>query len=139
MRRWHFYTMGTIACLWGALLAAQYVVISYQIGWIDAYPVEQQRWWQVIPDWVHGAMGIWASLTLVGALCLIAHVRASVWMLGLAFISQLVLTAWIVTLATPTLQEFTGWRGIAAAALLLVLGAVLWLYARGEKRRGEVL
>jgi hypothetical protein len=139
MRRWHFTLMGVIACLYGAILTAQYVVVSYGIGWIDMYPPAQRAWWAGLPGWVHGLYAAQALLTLVGGLCLLAHVRSAVWMLGFGFIAFLVLAAWALTLSSPTLQGLVGWRGPAFALLMLVLSLAVWLYARGEKRRGELI
>ncbi len=139
MRRWHYTLMGAMACLYGAVLMAQYVVIAYGIGWIDMYPPEQRDWWATLPGWAHGVFAVQALLTLVGALCLVAHVRACVWMLGFAFIALLVLVVWVLAFAEPSLQALVGWRGPAFAALMLALSLALWLYARGEKQRGEIL
>jgi hypothetical protein len=138
MRRWHFTLMGVIACLYGAILVAQYVVVSYDIGWIDMYPPEQQAWWSGLPAWVHGVYAAQALLTLVGGLCLLAHVRSAVWMLGFGFLLLLALAIWAVVAPTPTLQGMVGWRGPAFAGLMLLLSLAAWLYARGEKQRGEL-
>ena len=142
MRRLHFYVMGFIALAYGLLAVAEYVMISYgpRMGWLRLYPAEQIAWLETLPVWVHGTFGFHALIALVGALCLLAHVQAAVWMLAFAFLSLAVLQVWMVFLADPSVIELTG-GGAAwlALALVLALSFLLYLYARQEKRTGEVL
>lgn len=142
MARWHFYVMGLIATLWGLVGIAEYLLISFEVeaAWLRAYPAEQLTWLARLPGWVHGLWGAQATLALVGALCLLARVRACVWMLGLAFIAFAVLAVWAHAFAAPPVWALTDAATAGIVTLLLVLLSVLlWLYARGEKRRGEVL
>jgi hypothetical protein len=143
MRRWHFYTMGVISLLYGLLAMAEYVLISYGevMGWLVLYPEDQVAWLTSLPGWVHGLFAVHAILALVGALCLLAHIRAAVWMLGFAFIALLVLYAWALVFASPTLLALVGGGPIALLTLALVIGLsfLIYLYARQEKRAGELL
>jgi hypothetical protein len=143
MRRWHFYVMGLIALLFGVLSVAEYVLVSYDIfaGWLAFYPADQLLWLQGVPGWVHGFWAVHAVLALVGALCLLAHVRAAVWMLGFSFLSLVVLLVWAMAFADPTLPELVGggWQVWAISGLVLVLSFLVYVYARQEKRVGENL
>ncbi|MEM7644495.1 MAG: hypothetical protein AAF366_18515 [Pseudomonadota bacterium] len=143
MRRWHFYVMGLIALGYGVLVMAEYVLISYGavMGWLALYPDDQVAWLTSLPGWVHGLLGLHAVLALVGALCLLAHVRAAVWMLAFAFLSLVVLTLWAVAIASPTLLALVGGGGMAwlLVAMTLALNFLIYLYARQEKLVGEVL
>lgn len=143
MRRWHFYVMGFVALAYGLLSMAEYVMVSYglQAGWLRLYPADQVAWLASLPDWVHGVWGFHATIALVGALCLLAHVRAAVWMLAFATLSLIVLYVWMLGFAVPTLVELVGggWTVWLALALVMLLSLLIYVYARQEKRRGEVL
>jgi hypothetical protein len=142
MARAHFYVMGVIALLFGVLSMAEYVLVSYGLsaGWLEAYAPEQVAWLRALPGWVHGLWGAYATLALVGALCLLAHVRSAVWMLGLSFVALVVLYGWLIlgagALATVASGGWHVWGALVAA---LALSFLIYLYARQEKLRGEVL
>lgn len=143
MRRLHFYVMGLISLVFGVLAFAEYVLVSYglQTGWLSMYPPEQIEWLSSLPGWIHGVWGIQATLALVGALCLLAHLRPAVWMLGLSFIALLVLYVWMIALADPSVIALVGGGWIAWVTMALVAGLsfLIYLYARQEKQVGEVL
>ncbi|MEM7491065.1 MAG: hypothetical protein AAF390_18280 [Pseudomonadota bacterium] len=143
MRRWHFYVMGLIALCYGILVMAEYVLISYGqvMGWLALYPADQVAWLTSLPAWIHGLLGAHAVLALVGALCLLAHIRAAVWMLAFAFITLLVLVIWAVVFASPSMIALVGggWQVWLLTAMALALSFLIYLYARQEKRAGEVL
>lgn len=143
MRRLHFYIMGLIALAYGLVGMAEYVMISYgvQAGWLDMYPPDQIEWLTTLPNWVHGVWGAHATLALVGALCLITHLRPAVWMLFFAFLTFIVLVIWAVLFATPSILALTSdptttWIIMGLVALLNLL---IYVYTRQEKRTGEVL
>ncbi|GIT92174.1 hypothetical protein JANAI62_26320 [Jannaschia pagri] len=143
MRRWHFFVMGFIALVFGLLSLAEYVLVSYglMLGWLAFYPPEQVEWLTSLPNWVHGVWAAQAVLALVGALCLLAHLRPAVWMLGLSFIALLVLYVWALFVATPTLIALVGggWLAWVTLGLVAALSFLVYLYARQEKQVGEVL
>ncbi|MEM9796508.1 MAG: hypothetical protein AAF919_08465 [Pseudomonadota bacterium] len=142
MRRWHFYLMGVIATLFGIVGMVEYVLVSYglELGWLRGYSDAQIAWLRGLPDWVHGVWGAQATLALVGALCLVAHVRAAVWMLAFSFFAFLFLSVWALSMADPVLQSVVdGVTAIAVASLVSALAGLLWLYARSERRRGDLL
>ncbi|CTQ50564.1 LPXTG cell wall anchor domain-containing protein [Jannaschia donghaensis] len=143
MRRLHFYIMGLISLAFGVIGMAEYVMVSYglQLGWLDGYPADQLEWLGSLPNWVHGVWGAQATLALVGALCLLAHLRPAVWMLFFSFLTLVVLIVWAAAVATPSILALTGdetttWIIMGLTALLSLL---IYLYARQEKRTGEVL
>ncbi|PWJ20378.1 hypothetical protein [Jannaschia seohaensis] len=143
MRRWHFYVMGLIALVFGLLSMAEYVMISYGLvqGWLELYPAEQIDWLRAVPDWVHGVWAVQATLALVGALCLLAHLRPAVWMLGFSFFALATLMVWAAFFADPTLLVLVGggWLTWVTMGLVLALSFLIYLYSRQEKQVGEVL
>jgi hypothetical protein len=142
MGRWHFYVMGLIALLFGVLSMAEYVLVSYGIeaGWLALYPEEQLVWLAAVPDWVHAAFALHAVLALIGALCLLAHLRAAVWMLAFAFFALLAVTIWALFFANPTLPALVGgWLVWVVTGLVLLLSFLIYLYARQGRRAGDVL
>jgi hypothetical protein len=62
-------------------------------------------------------------------------------MLAFAFLSLVVLYVWALAFATPTLFALVGGGVMTIVTLLLVLALnfLIYLYARQEKRVGEVL
>ena len=143
MRRLHFYIMGLISLGYGALTMAEYLLVSLggALGWLDMYPPEQIAWLETLPTWVHGVWGLHATLALVGALCLLAHLRPAVWMLAFAFLTLLVVLGWALGFAEPSLPDLVGLGApvFTIAALVVVLNFLIYLYARQEKQAGEVL
>ena len=143
MRRLHFYIMGLISLGFGVIGMAEYVLISYglQMGWLDMYPADQLAWLETLPNWIHGVWGAHATLALVGALCLLAHLRPAVWMLAFSFLCLLVLAIWALFFAQPTMVALAGGGTTPwiATGLTLFLSFLIYLYARQEKRVGEVL
>lgn len=143
MRRLHFYVMGLIALGYGLLAVAEYVMVSYgpRLGWLTRYPPQQLAWLETLPGWVHGTFAFHAVIALVGALCLLAHVRAAVWMLAFAFLSLVVLQVWMVFVSRPSVIDMTGGGAMPwiTLGLVLALSFLVYLYARQEKRAGEVL
>ena len=142
MGRWQFWVMGAIATVWGIVSLIEYVLVSYGLewGWLAAYPEAQIVWLQSLPGWVHGIWGAHAVLALVGALCLLAHVRAAVWMLGLSWIAFVVLAVWAHLLAAPPIWTLTdAGTAVTVTLLLVALAGLIWLYARQEKRHGVEL
>ncbi|WP_179379631.1 hypothetical protein [Jannaschia marina] len=143
MRRLHFYIMGLISLAYGLLVMTEYVLISYglQKAWLEFYSEAQIAWFEALPDWVHGVWGAHATLALVGALCLLAHLRPAVWMLFFSFFTLLVLVVWATLLADPSMLSLVGSSVMAWAtsALVLALSFLIYLYARHEKQLGEVL
>ena len=143
MRRWHFYVMGWIALIYGLLAAAEYVLIVYglEIAWLDVYPRDQIVWLETLPAWVNVVWAVHSILALVGALCLLAHVRAAVWMLAFAFLTLLVLAIWALFFAQPTMVALADGGALVwvTTGLVLLLTFLFYIYARQEKVAGEVL
>lgn len=143
MRRLHFYIMGLIALLFGAVSMAEYVLVSYglRLGWLSSYSDAQIAWLQAVPNWVHGVWAAQATLALVGALCLLAHLRASVWMLAFSFFALVVLAVWAIFVAEPSMMDLVIGAGVpwTSTALTLLLSLLIYLYARQERQVGEVL
>ncbi|MDB2407057.1 hypothetical protein N9W17_00810 [Jannaschia sp.] len=143
MRRWHFYVMGLIALVFGVLSIVEYILVSYKplVGWLEFYPRDQVEWLESVPAWVHGVWALHATLALIGALCLLAHLRPAVWMLGFSFFSLIVMAVWAVFFANPTIIELVGggWLTWVTMGLVLTLSFLIYLYSRQEKRVGEVL
>ncbi|MFO6463225.1 hypothetical protein ACK8OR_02440 [Jannaschia sp. KMU-145] len=143
MRRWHFYVMGAIALVYGLLAMAEYVFVAYgmRTGWMALYSDAQIAWLGSIPGWVHGVWGAHVTLALVGALCLLAHLRPAVWMLAFSFLTLVVLYVWMLVVAEPSVIAMAGGGTSAWLALggVLLLSFLIYLYARQEKQVGEVL
>lgn len=143
MRRLHFYIMGLIALGFGIIGMVEYVMVSYglQLGWLEMYPPEQIEWLTTLPNWVHGVWGAQATLALVGALCLLAHLRPAVWMLFFSSLTLAVLMIWAGVFASPTIMALTGdgmWT-VVIMGLTFLLSLLIYIYTRQERRTGEVL
>ena len=143
MRRLHFYVMGLISLAYGLLMTAEFLLVSLRgtPGWLDMYPPEQVAWLDALPTWVYVVWGAHCLLALVGALCLLAHLQPAVWMLAFSFFTLIVLLVWAFAFAAPALTALVGteWPVFTIAALLAVVTLLVYLYARHEKRLGEVL
>lgn len=143
MRRLHFYVMGLISLAYGVLASAEFLFVSLRgtPGWLDMYPPDQIAWLNGLPTWVYWVWGAHCVLALVGALCLLAHVQSAVWMLAFSFLTLLAVLVWAFGFAVPALPDLVGteWPVYTIAALVAALSLLVYLYARHEKRLGEVL
>lgn len=143
MRRWHFYVMGAIALVYALIGAAEYLMVTFgpRMGWLELYPADQIAWLESMPAWVNVAWIAHVVLALVGALSLLAHLRSAVWMLAFAFLTLAALCFWMLFLADPTVVDITegGWIVWTLPVLVSLLSFLIYLYARQEKQRGEVL
>lgn len=140
MGAWHLWFMGLLASAFGALLVADYALAQYEVAaYLAMFTPAQQRYFQGLPAWVEGLWGGQAVLALFGGLCLLAGLRASVWLLGLSFVSNAAFCLWLLVLSVPSMQSVTGEIGLYVMLASLVLSLLFWLYARGEKQRAEVL
>ncbi len=143
MPRLHFYIMGLIALAFGTLMMAEYLLVSFggDAGWLRTYPAEQVAWLESLPAWIHGVWGLQATLSLVGALCLLAHLRPAVWMLAFSFLTLAVLLVWAFGFAQPSLSDLVAADVpvFTIAGLVLALDFLIYIYARQEKQVGEVL
>ena len=137
MAKFQFIFMSLVAVVWGVLVMAEYVFVAYDMnaGWMEEYSEPQRAWLAAVPSWVHAVFGAWATLLLVGALFLVTRIQACVWMLGIAFLAQIVLSVWASVFADPTLVAMLGVQVWAVLALTLALTGLIYIYARGEKRR----
>lgn len=143
MSRLHFYVMGLIALAYALLSLAEFVFATYglPVGWLDLYPAAQLAWLETLPRWVTILWGVHVAFALFGALCLLAHIQAAVWMLAFAFMTLIALYVWMLGIAQPSMVEIVGGGATlwVALALVMALSFLIYIYARQEKRTGEVL
>lgn len=138
MQNWHLWFMGLLATIYGVVVVADYAAVAYKLeAYLNIFTPEQQAWFMSMPAWVNGVWGAQVSLALLGGITLLLSSRAAVSLLGLSFITNTVLTVWLLLLASPTMVSVTGWQGCFIMTGSLVLSLLFWIYARGEKQRSD--
>lgn len=138
MDRLHLWFMGLVTSAYGGVVVADYAMVQYQLApYLAAFTADQVAWFTSMPAWVDGVWGAQTVLALLGGLSLLFGVRSAVPLLGLSFVTNLVLTIWLLVLASPSMVSVTGWVGCAIMTGSLALTLLFWLYARGEKQDSD--
>ncbi|WFE73945.1 hypothetical protein [Roseinatronobacter sp. S2] len=133
-----FGVVGT-ACF--GFLALEYVIARYDaLQTLVALPAPLGLgdFLGVMPDWSAYAVtfGIW--LGLLGAVLLLLGDRASVLVLALAFVANLVASVWGALVFVQGQELMTTIRPLEYVSALLLGSFGLWLYARTAKRYGRL-
>jgi len=140
MERFHYWFMGLVTVFYGVTVLFNYVAVQYHLAaYYEAFTPEQQEWFSTIPAWFDAVWGTQVVLALFGGAALVLLNRAAVWLFGLSFVLNSVMTLYLLVLSDPSMVSVTGWVGCALMTGSLTLTLLFWLYARGEKQSAKGL
>ncbi|WOI57211.1 hypothetical protein [Palleronia sp. LCG004] len=128
---WHFWPVVTVAFVWHLIGVIDYTATQLSFDfWMAMVTDRQETFIETMPDWIDGAwaFGVWFGL--LGVLLMAFRVAFAPLILGLSFISILVLVIWLLFFATPSLVSVSGPVGISVIVLSALISLLIWLYAR---------
>ena len=137
----HLWIVGGLATLWNAFGAYDYVMTRMRdtdylagmmptvdpnamLAWIDGFPIWAQFGW---------GLGVWMGL--IGSLLLLARSRWAIWAFALSFVG-IVLGIGYQIIAAPPLPGAEGLMVDVMPYVVIVIGAVLYLYAHKMEKNG---
>lgn len=129
--RW-FMAAAIGAFLWEVFGCAMYVLhVTADPGTLAA---EQQAMWDATPGWSVAAYAIAVWVGLAGALLLILRRRLAEPLLLVSLIAVIVQFASLVLV--PEVREVTPAGAWTMPAVVIIVCALIWAFARHSKRRG---
>lgn len=138
-RSWHVPVVGWLAVLWTGLSAVDYLLTRFQAtSYLALFTEEQVAYFLGLPSWLNvlWAVAVWAGLA--GALCLLARVRLSAFLLGIAALAMVLATLGLVFLTDPPMQAATGAVGVWIMVGATAVYVLLWIYARQMHAYGRL-
>lgn len=133
---WHFWPVATLALIWHAALAVDYVLTkTLQPDFLALFPARPAAFFTSLPLWadVIWALGVWSGL--LGAILMAAAASGAALSLGMGFLGLAALTVGLL-FVPPGLVSVVGGGGLALIIGAAALSAAFWAYAREQKQLG---
>lgn len=132
-----FWIVAVLALLWNLEgLYAFYKELTLSPQALAALPPEQQQINAAMPSWVHAFFGIAVIAGMLGSLGLLLRKRWAVPLLLVSLLSVAVQMA--SAYATTPVWALMGAGGAVFPLILIVVCALLWLFAKMAVRRGWI-
>jgi len=130
-----FWVVSVLGLLWNLVgLAMFYVQVTLTPEAVAALPADQQQINAAMPSIAYVFFGVAVVAGVLGSLGLLLKRR---WSVPLLLLSLLGVVAQMATAyATTPVWALTGAGGAVFPLLLVVVGLLLWLFARMAARRG---
>jgi hypothetical protein len=131
----HLWIVGTLALLWNAMGAFDYLATELKLTFYMSHFSEQQlAYFYGFPAWaVAGwAFGVWGGLA--GALGLLLRRRWAVWAFAVSLAGLAVSSLYTLVLSNGA--EIMGSEGAVFSAVIWAVAIFLLLYARAQATRG---
>ena len=132
-----FWVVSVLAVLWnlvGLFMFWQNVAMTPEA--VAALPPEQQQIHAAMPQWVYAFFGIAVIAGVAGSIALLLKRRIAV---SLLLVSLLAVIAQMASAyATTPVWALTGAPGAIFPLVLIVIGALLWLFARKARASGWI-
>ena len=132
----HLWAVGVVSLLWNSVGAADFVMTQTRNkDWISGLTPAQLEFINGFPFWVVAAWGIAVWGGVLGSLFLLLRNRLAAHLFLVSLIA-IVLSKFHNYALSNGLQVMGGAGPLAFAAVILVIGALLWVYARSMCKRG---
>ena len=133
---WHLWVVGVISLLWNATGCMDFTMTQMRNeAYMKAFTPEQLAFFYGFPLWVVAAWGIATWGGAVGSLLLLFRKRLAVH-LFLASLLGMVLTTIHNFVLSDGLKVMKGAEALLFSVAILVIGVLLWVYARAMRPRG---
>ena len=100
----------------------------------NALPLDQRATWDAAPTWMIAAYAVAVWVGLVGAILLLMRRRLAPTLLAISLIA--VIVQFSALLVVPQLRNLTTSDDLFLPFVILVLGYVIWHFARTARRAG---
>ncbi len=132
----HLWVVGGLALAWSATGAVDYVLTQIQHeAYMSSFTPEQRAFFYGFPAWVVSAWAVAVWCGVLGALLLLLRRRLAVWVLLLSFLAMVVTTVHNYVLSNG-LEVVGDPVTLGFTALIVLVAAALYVYARAMQRRG---
>lgn len=132
---WHLWVVGVLGLLWNLFGAYDYVMSNLRDAeYLKNFPPEMAAWLDGLTTlnvsaW---AIGVWASVA--GSLLLLARSRHAVTAFAVSFVGAVMSFVLQYGQSVPAALDTTGMKVMTAAIIVVI--ALLWLYARRMRGQG---
>ncbi len=134
---WHIWVVGVVSLLWNAGGAYDYLMTKMQNAeYLSVFTPEQLQYFTSLPLWVNicWALGVWGAVA--GSLLLLLRSRFAGSAFALSLLGMFGNLIYGFVLSETTTMDIAGPMGVAFTAAIVVVGVLLWIYARRMTRAG---
>lgn len=134
---WHSWGVGIVSLLWNAGGAYDYLMTKMQnADYLAVFMPEQLAYFTSLPLWVNicWGLGVWGAVA--GSLLLLARSRFAGTAFALSLLGMLGNLIYGFLLSETTPMDIAGPMGVAFTIVIVVVGLLLWIYARRMTRAG---
>ncbi len=133
---WHFWVVGVVSLLWNSVGAMDFVMTqSRNAAYMSSFTQAQLDFYYGFPIWVVAtwAIAVWAGV--LGSLALLLRKSLATHLFLSSFICIILTDIHNFALANG-LRVMGGAGALTISTIVLVIGALIWVYARAMRKRG---
>ena len=133
---WHLWVIGTVALLWNAMGAFDYLMTQTRNeGYMSRFTPEQLEFFYGFPAWLVAfwAIAVWGGV--LGAILLLLRKRFAVETLLVSFLAMVVTAIRNYGFADG-MEASGGWGPLIFTVVIFFFALFLWRYARAMRDRG---
>ena len=133
---WHIWVVGVVSVLWNSVGAMDFVMTqSRNAAYMSSFTQAQLDFYYGFPFWVVAtwAIAVWGGV--LGSLALLLRKSLAVHLFLSSFIC-IILTDIRNFAFANGLRVMGGAVALTISAIVLLIGALLWVYARAMRKRG---
>jgi hypothetical protein len=133
---WHLWVLGVLAVLWNSVGALDFTMTQTKNeAYMKAFTPEQLEYFYSFPPWVVIGWGVATWGSVIASILLLSRRRLAVPFFLVALLSILVTMVHNYVL-TDGMKVMGGMQAVIFAAVIFLIGLLLWLYAGAMNRRG---
>lgn len=129
---WHLWVVGVLALLW--YVSGAYTIQMAQLGRLPGIEPDEAAYYAAKPMWKIALTAITTYGSVIASILLLMRHRAAVWAFGTVLGFILLGTA--IELIDGTSRAYANNAAAIATTIIVVIAALMPLYARAMKRRG---
>jgi len=133
---WHIWVVGVVSLLWNSVGAMDFVMTqSRNAAYMSSFTQAQLDFYYGFPIWVVAtwAIAVWGGV--LGTLALLLRKSLAVHLFLSSFICIILTDIHNFAFANG-LRVMGGAVALTISAIVLLIGALLWVYARAMRKRG---
>jgi len=133
---WHVWVVGVVSLLWNSVGAVDFVMTqSRNAAYMSSFTQAQLDFYYSFPIWVVAtwAIAVWGGV--LGSLALLLRKSLAVHLFLSSFIC-IILTDIRNFAVANGFRVMGGAVALTISAIVLLIGALLWVYARAMRKRG---